>query len=236
MKTRLDKAIDNLYNVFSKYHLDVIKLRDHSCPCCVTDEEIREIVMKPLKQLSENELGHFSRSAISTFGTIEDYKHFLPRILELMQYPKSDFLFDFTYFEKLNYSEWETWPIEEQNAIEDYFTVLWYSIINDKNTTDYQIDGVLDIILKYGYLDMALSEWSKSETLKSTLFIVEGVLNGFNFKLSDKKYNKVSEWLSSEIVLSKVEDIFFKTENAALANRIVIAHTILENKYTITFS
>lgn len=236
MKKELNMAIKNLYSVFEKYYLDATKLRGNSCLCCVTDEEIKEIIVKPLKQLSEDELGHFSRSAISTFGTIEDYKHFLPRILELMQYPKSEFLFDFTCFEKLNYSEWETWSIEEQNAIKDYFVTLWYTIINDESTTDYQIEGVLDIILKYGCLDIALSEWSNSETFKSTLFIVEGVLNGFNFKLIDEEYNKISEWLSSEMVLSKVEDVFFKTEDTALANRIAIAHTILENKYNIIFS
>ncbi len=235
MKTKLKTSIDNLYKVFSKYGLNVTTLRNSSCPCCVTDEEIKEIATKPLKQLSGDELGHFSRSAISTFGTLEDYKHFLPRILECMQYPNTDLLFDFTCFEKLKYTEWETWPMEEQKAIESYIETLWYTVINDENTTDYQVEGVMNIVLKYGYLDRSLLEWSKSETMKSILFIVEGVLNGFSFEVKDNDYNMISDWLYSNVILSKIENVFFKTEDKMLANRISNAHTILENKYQITF-
>ncbi|TPN87012.1 hypothetical protein [Aquimarina algicola] len=235
MKEKLDISVQNLYNIFEKYHIDVARLRANSCFCCVTNKEIKQIANKPLQQLSEEELEHFFRSAVSTFGTIDDYKHFLPRILDLMRYPNSDFLHDFVCYEKLNYSEWETWPIEEQNAIEDYFIALWYTTINDKNTTDYLIEDVLNIMLKYGYLEIALSEWSNTQTLKSTLFIVEGVLSGFNLKVNTRNYNKISEWLSSEIMLSKIEDVFFKTNNKTLANRISIAYTILENKYDLTF-
>lgn len=235
MKKELNIAVQNLYDVFSIYHLDAKRLKEHSCPCCVTDEEIREIVVKPLRQLSEDELGHFSKSAISTFGCVEDYKHYLPRILELLQYPKSEFLFDFTCFEKLNYSEWETWPMEEQNAIGNYFMTLWSTIINDKNATCYQFDGVLSILIKYRYLDKALFEWTKSKTLKSIFFIVEGVLNGFNFSVNGEDYHKLSAWLTSEMMLIKVEEIFLKTEDKELANRIVMAYTVLENKYPLTF-
>ncbi|PKV51360.1 hypothetical protein ATE84_3444 [Aquimarina sp. MAR_2010_214] len=235
MKTKLYTAVEKLYKIFEKYHLDATKLRAYSCPCCVTDEEIREIVVKPLKQLSEDELRYFSRSAITTFGTVEDYKHFLPRILELMYYSKSDFLLDFTCYEKLNYSEWETWSIEEQSAIEDYFLTLWYTIIHNESASDYQIESVINIILKYGDLDKVLIEWSKSKTLKAILFIIEGVLDGFNFKLSDREYDTITEWLSSETMLSKIENMFFKTKDSVVANRIAIAHTILENKYSLTF-
>ncbi|GAA4278672.1 hypothetical protein [Aquimarina mytili] len=235
MKTKLKISIDNLYTVFKKYCVDSTKLRASSCPCCVTDEEIKEIVGKPLERLSEEELGHFSRSAISTFGTIEDYKHFLPRILECMQYPNTDLLFDFTCFEKLNYAEWETWPFEEQKAIESYFETLWCTVINDENTTGDQVEGVMSIILKYGYLDRALLEWSKSNTSKSTFCIIEGILNGFNFEVNDNDYDIMFKWLTSHTIKSKIEDMYFKTNDKELANKIAIVYTILENKWEVTF-
>jgi len=58
MKTKLDIAIYNLYSTFRKYSLDINKLRENSCSCCVTDEEIRQLTTKLLKTLTEHELEH----------------------------------------------------------------------------------------------------------------------------------------------------------------------------------
>jgi hypothetical protein len=103
METHLNIATKNLYDVFKKYTIEG-NLRDRSCDCCVTDTEIKELLSKDLRTLTEDEIGHFMRSGITTYGEIADYKHFLPRILELMQFDGSNIADDFTTFEKLNYA------------------------------------------------------------------------------------------------------------------------------------
>ena len=70
--------------------------------------------------MEANDLQTFITSALTTFGDIVDYKYFLPRILELIQYSETDVLDDFVTFEKLNYSKWKTWNDDEINAINNY--------------------------------------------------------------------------------------------------------------------
>lgn len=97
----IKNSIENLYKTFSKYTI-LGNLRDRSCDCCVTNEEIKSLMSIQLKDLSEDKIGKYMRSAITTFGDENDYKHFLPRILELL-INNSDILDDFLTFEKLHY-------------------------------------------------------------------------------------------------------------------------------------
>jgi len=218
MKTPLDLIIENLYSVFEPYTANPTELRAYSCDCCVNDEEIREITTKPLKELTKDDLGHFSRSAISTFGGISHYKHFLPRILDLMTKSDSSMLGDFTCYEKLNYGEWETWSRAEQKAIEDYFETFWKTVIHNPNASTDQIKEALFILLFYHFNENVFIEWENSKTPVSSLVIVDNILNGW-YCGEIKKYEDVlKNWLYSDPVLQKLETSFFTTNNAELAN------------------
>lgn len=230
MESNLINAVEQLYNTFKKYTV-LGDLRGRSCECCVTDEEIRLLLLKQLKDLNDDDIGHFSRSAISTFGDVEDLKHFLPRILELMQNPNSNTLDDFTTFEKLNYSEWETWDKNEINAIDNYFYALWEEVITNEKATFYQIGCVLNIISKYSELKKALAIWEKNIATKNILFIVETTINGFDYYYRKEIKNDLINWFYSNKVVSKLEGEFFKTKDENLAYQISIAHQILENKH-----
>ncbi len=227
MEHQLLEATSKLYSVFKPYvvHGD---LRGRSCDCCVTDEEIRLLLSKPLKELTEGDLRHFMSSAISTFGNVEDYKHFLPRILELMQEAETGVLEDFLDFEKLNYGEWEIWGEKEINAIDDYFFELWETKINDEASTFCQIDSILKIIYKYSGLEKALVIWENSNSEKGMLYMVDLVLSGFYYSDKDEFVNTLMIWFSSKDIVSKIENQFFKTEDEDLAWRIAIAHNLLE--------
>ncbi len=236
MNTKLTLAIENLYQVFSNYAANPTDLRMSSCDCCVDDDEIREITIKPLRNLTEKELGHISRSAISTFGTVDHYKHFLPRIFELMSKPNSDFADSFTCYEKLNYGEWETWPDEEQRAIEHYFDVLWETVIQDTTSNRYQIQDVFDIVMLYQSKEIIFNTWEQTDTLPSTLFIVDSILSGWNCINNKRHLETITNWLYSTVVLQKLEHAFFKAEDPEIANRISITYTILEKKQPIYFN
>ena len=77
----LEIAVEKLYKVFSRY-----SLRRHveGCPCCVHEEDKRALESKPLQNLSAAELGRYSFKAMTTWGDKDDFRHFLPRIFELM--------------------------------------------------------------------------------------------------------------------------------------------------------
>jgi len=169
----------------------------------------------------------FFRSDISTFGDVEDFKHFLPRILELMPNANSDILDDFICYEKLNYSEWETWDIQEINAIDNYFTALWIKIIKDESSSARDIESALEVIYKYASVNKAFEIWEKHTSKNNLIYIIETALNGCQFS-NDEISTKFSKWIATSLILNKIEELFFETADKELANRISIAFTMIQ--------
>ena len=215
----LNQTIENLYSVFSHYTIES-NLRDRCCDCCVTNYEIKSLLSKQLKNLNKDDIGHFMRSAITTYGDVNDYKHFLPRILELLVNNES-LVDDFLTFEKLNYSQWLKWDLKEIKAIKKYFELLLQKSIENELTS------VSDFIfLNLEYNDISLLEAiiidSKSEKL--LLKIVDDIIYEYQYPI-DKRLSKI---YSNKKILNKLELLFFRTKNENDANRISIAYTILE--------
>jgi hypothetical protein len=78
-RARLELAIRGLYQVFGRYQAPA----DSSfCRHCVQSAEAELIVSKPLRQLSAHELARYSFKAISTWGTVDQFKYLLPRLFE----------------------------------------------------------------------------------------------------------------------------------------------------------
>lgn len=140
----LKEAIDNLYTAFAGYAING-NLRDRCCECCVSDDEIKQLLSKSLKDLKAEDLNYFMTSAITTFGNVEDYKHFLPRILELMV-GNSDMIDDFLTYEKLNYSNWLLWNTHEVTALKSFIEVL---IKHTLGTGLEAIDEIISLNLTY---------------------------------------------------------------------------------------
>ena len=115
----LADAVERLYFVFRRYglraHLD-------GCPCCVTDEDGRRIRSRSLRALSAEDLERYASKALTTWGDTDDFRHFLPRLLELVTGSPYDDITNEILLSKLAYARWWDWPQEEQDAIE---LVLW---------------------------------------------------------------------------------------------------------------
>lgn len=77
----LNKAIENLYRVFQHYEL---RNDTDACTCHHTPEDERRIHRAPLNQLSCHDLQGYAMDAIYTWGTGDDFKHFIPRLFELL--------------------------------------------------------------------------------------------------------------------------------------------------------
>ena len=129
-KTRqeLAAAIENLYMVFSAYPLSEVI---HGCPCCVHDEDHQNLRSAPLRELTLPALRRYSEKAMTTWGDVDDFRHFLPRLLELV--PENPLLFvEEILFGKLNYGKWWTWSESEQKAIDRYLQALWAKTLASK--------------------------------------------------------------------------------------------------------
>lgn len=126
----LDAAIDGLYQAFSSYSR---REKIEACSHCVSEEEQAELARVALRELSCEQLTSYASEAMTTWGGIEDYKHFLPRILELAATPEGDRWLgtDFQSIAwKLEYAEWRSWPKPEQVAVTDYCQALWELVLS----------------------------------------------------------------------------------------------------------
>ncbi|MFK8061187.1 MAG: hypothetical protein AB8B78_14000 [Polaribacter sp.] len=223
----IENNIENLYKVFAKYNI-LGNLRDRSCDCCITNADIKSLLSKKLKDLSEDDLGHFLRSAITTFGDENDYKHFLPRIFELLN-SNDNLIDDFLTFEKLNYTDWKSWNQLEIKAIENYFFALWIDALNNDSDNQY-FENVLILVLEYINPNDVFKEWEKYFTENRVKIILNYVLRGFTFNIQKDKDDAFNNWLSSKAVLELLEKIYDKVDDEFMAKEISIAYTILEKR------
>ena len=223
----IKNSIENLYKTFSKYTIPG-KIRDRSCDCCVTNEEVKSILSIKLKDLSEDKIGHFMRSAITTFGDENDYKHFLPRILELL-IDNNNLIDDFLTFEKLDYINWRSWNQNEIDALEQYFLSLWIDALNGNNDNQY-FENVFLLVLKYLNSDIVFKEWETYFSENRVKIILNYVLRRFDFNISKVKDHKFNNWLSSKTVLELLERLYDTVDDNYLANEVSIVYTILEKE------
>jgi hypothetical protein len=117
----MNDAIKGVYAAFCTYpHPRALQ----GCPCCTSGEAARPLVTKPLRALDSRDLEQYAFKALTTWGTVEDYKYFLPRIIELTM--SGDLLWDIEMtLGKLAYGEFESWPLNERQAIENLLLDAW---------------------------------------------------------------------------------------------------------------
>lgn len=154
----LTEAIQHLYDVFRGYEPGTLH---ESCTCgCITREQIEALRSKELRKLTADELSYYSFKAITTFGKVRDYKHFLPRLCELIateSYPHNT---EIVLAGKLEYANFINWPDNERAAVEQYLYALWDDLLHHW-PYHTQVDDVLcNIALILGSPAGALDSWS----------------------------------------------------------------------------
>lgn len=87
---------------------------------------VEQILAAPLRDLSDDAIGAYAGSAILTVGTAEDYRHFLPRILEL-SVTNANWIGGYppVIADRLRRSEWSDWPGELQSSVRDFFACAY---------------------------------------------------------------------------------------------------------------
>lgn len=94
------------------------------CDCCVSADDQRRLRGGTLRTVGGEDLTRFAFKAMTTWGTVEDYKHYLPRILELAATPEGRAWPGMAYhviLDKLEYGAAGTWPAVEQQALAAYW-------------------------------------------------------------------------------------------------------------------
>ena len=238
----LNKAIENLYRVFRRYEL---RNDTDACSCHHTPEDERRIHRAPLNQLSCHDLRDYAMDAIYTWGTGNDFKHFIPRLFELLtQASTHDFVDAASVFGKLPYeswcsSSWRTWPENEQSAISNYFQAVWDAVL-DSDLEDLPYDGAHGWIQAIAqaehdlakYLNCWLYAASVNAHRNLALMVTQQRLprtkySGGYWSEHREQWTQLNDWLRRPEVRQKLADAFEKWADSPFAGELMDAAVFL---------
>ncbi|OAV45094.1 hypothetical protein A3850_011610 [Lewinella sp. 4G2] len=196
------------------------------------------LFQKPLTELNDGDLSLFTGKVLSTWGSITDLKHFIPRILELTAEYRTPYEIWILY-DRLEMGKWTEWPADEFRAISNFNKCLVYEILTDgseiaeENFMDYfttliyysnDVEKLIEVVdnisckYKYKHLSNFICNQSK-------LIFENNIIEGF-YQFG-KNVTKVKNWLSSKKFINEFTNGYFEHENEAFSEKVSWAEMIL---------
>ncbi len=219
--TELQAAIELLYEAFAHCPRPE-KIR--CCPCgCTEPGATDHLLAVPIRALRFSEIADYAFSAMTTQGTVDDFRYLLPRLFEgITQEPYNynpEILFG-----KLSYAKWMTWPEGEFSAIRRYMRAFWRASLESfpleaRLPGIFEIETVLCSIARTGEpLDDYLGIWTENRTQNATSHLVQFVTmyggdisNGSFFhdgfwKDSQDQVAVLRRWLKRPATMDRLEN------------------------------
>lgn len=233
MTENLQISIDQLYQTFSSYPLNP---KIEGCPCCVSDTDKSKLHSQNLKDLQDDDLSKYAFKAMTTWGELNDFKYYLPRIFELMA--STDFSVDtFVILGKLEYGKWESWDEVERNAIKDFLLNWWKDITSNSNEYVFE-EHFTEIHLRISDLPSLLNLWEISFHDQSIINLVSFIFHHYTSLKKSASFSKVfsekEKLILSRWLYNKREDLenaffFFEESNTEFSNQISDVIYIMEH-------
>ena len=118
--TDVSGLIDSLYKIFQRYGAG-----DDFCTFCYSEDEIRTITNTPVRNISNELGGKLLRETGNHWPSSEVYRHYLPRILEVMAPPiYEEDLYPGHLFETLKYHRFSQWPEHEIRLVKKFLVTI----------------------------------------------------------------------------------------------------------------
>lgn len=208
----LKNAVNNLYKTFSRYR----HKESGFCTHCVSVAENKRLDSKSLDRLSGEDLSRYASKALTTWGDAEDFKHFLPRIFELVALNDLGINSEIA-FGKLEYANWQKWSAGERAAIENFFRELMRFSVELGGEDIYRASEFLSSIAcavddVTFYLDLWLEPPTRNKILNLRYFVIENDYSSTNPFLGDKleQRRQIVDWLTSKKNVERFENLFFE--------------------------
>jgi hypothetical protein len=209
-------VIETLYRVFKSYRLG----SDFTgCDHCVSPEATRRLATTSLYELSLTDLDSYAFKAMTTWGDVRHFKHFLPRLLQLALDAPTEFFSFEVLLGKMAYGKWDQWPTIERQAVSDYLDHLWFTTIH--RTIEREPDDTADTVLcgmGNARVDLSpfLDVWLQSKADATTHHLAAFInLNAPSLRDHDRLWNSywpdgseqistVKSWLQSSAVRERL--------------------------------
>ncbi len=123
-------TIQTLYDIFSTYKLND-RVTGCDCGVCITEEYNNYLHSLPLEQLDADSFVGYVSSVDILGETLNDFKHFFPRIMEIIyddiEKPEASYFYwqIWTTLKEANILSWET---SERTAIIDFLNEYWKKV------------------------------------------------------------------------------------------------------------
>lgn len=230
-QTPIKLAIERLYEIFARYRFTDME-GDAAFPGSC---DPKPLLAAPLRDLPPAAFERFAWKAVSTWGSADDLRHFLPRMLELCLF-KHDFPSEAEFlFGKINYAKWRTWPQPEQDAITHAVWLAWEAIFakpaaepepfrHNPKTSSLEflfIDQPTEFLHSVSYLDQTiaqemLEDWSariESDLgIEATSHLAAVFLDGMAVSHFGNCYG---DWLVTEQRIDQLERAWIKYQGSA---------------------
>jgi len=167
-------VIHQLYRAFGSYRLG----RDFAgCSHCVDPAATARLAKADLRSLMLADLDHYAFKAMTTWGDVGHFKHFLPRLFEIAAEEFENFHSPEVLFNKLSYGRYDKWPKSERLAVNDYLTAFWDAVLTSEARSAYTVDTALCCL---GNASMSvqpyLNQWASNTTPAAVKHLAEFVL------------------------------------------------------------
>lgn len=203
-------AIEELYKTFEKY---TFKPTDGS-PLTVSESDKATLHSKKLRELEGEGISRYAFKAMTTWGDVNDFKHYLPRVFELTATRKL-IVDTFVILGKLDYGNWNEWETDEQNSIVKFLKAWWKYDIN--NATYFDSEVLIELHKRIQDLPTMLNDWNVSVDSQGFKNYVDFVESHYpELKGKNKSFNEFNQdeiealinWI--ELNSGQLEEGFFK--------------------------
>lgn len=210
-RARLKTALSSLYRIFSKYDSTSPV---EGCHCC-TNPEHWQLLAGDVRKIPTAILAEYAFCALLTWGSLTDFKRFLPRIFELLAFEPQGFMEIDLVIKRLYYGKWREWPAPEQESVETYLKALTEFAM--ASGPDYpELSAVIEgsIIVGFNIAEALIESYAADDSLNKTLSIC-ALIDDWSYSIDlrkmkrDKAYSPVLSWLQSEAVCKRLEEAFF---------------------------
>lgn len=201
----LEEGLWSLYSAFQNYpfpqSLDASPLRD-------PEKILSDLKSAPLRELSAEALGPYAASAMTTVGSADEFKHFLPRILHLSVISPCSYGFEPPAIaSKLALSDWKQWPVAEQTAVANVVYAAWaFKRLQDPDFDPSAWDWILAMARLDLQIESCLGLWVRQPTPNAFLQLARADLkglyrgNGFWEDIAAEKRRFVLDWVTGTTV------------------------------------
>ena len=207
MTKELNEIVEQSYKVFSKYK--AVAPLDACTACCLTKNQESELVSMAVRHIPFDLLYEYNTAAKTEKPSIEEFKHFLPRFLELtaelkfLHHDEEIVLSRFEYYDK------KEWTDEEQEIIQAFGESYFRKCLEVYPLPELaSIDGILIMLMKAKMnIEPMLADWSELQNKEAVLHFNHLINYGFkdnkpnelSSAFADKESgNKIIKWLDSE--------------------------------------